>query len=207
MFPNAHVAAFELGFTPAAAAILSLGPQNTLLLRESLSGRKALIVLATCYGCELGFVLLGTLGLGAVAAARPVVTLLLWSAGAAYLLVMSARCFARAFRRERAGPDGRCGRGSRLFVTALTVSLFNPLAWIESVLVLGALSATVPYDRVLVFAVGAALGGLCRLSALGLGARMLRPMLRMPSFRRAFDTLAGLVMGGMAVVLLRGVLA
>ena len=71
-FPDAT--AFELGFAPAAAAILSLGPQNTLLLRQGLSGHKTLIVIGTCYGSDLGLVLLGTMGLGAVVTAYPLVT-------------------------------------------------------------------------------------------------------------------------------------
>ena len=202
MIPFTDARAFELGFAPAAAAILSLGPQNTLLLSRSLSGRKTLIVLGTCYGSDLGLVLLGTMGLGAVVATAPIALLFLQISGVAYLLLMSVRCFLRTMRREPAGLEGTYGCASRVFLTALTVSLLNPLAWVESVLVLGAVASTVPYDLVIVFATGASIGTLCRLSVLGLGARALQPMFRWPPFRRAFDALAGVVMGGMAVVLL-----
>ena len=193
--------AFELGFAPAAAAILSLGPQNTLLLRPGLSGRNALIVIGTCYGCDLGLVLFGTMGLGAVVVAFPILPLLLRATGMGYLMVMSARSFTRAVRDEHAGLDGTCGCAQRVFLAALMVSVLNPLAWVESVLVLGAVSSTVQRNLVIVFASGASVGTLCRLSVLGLGARVLRPMFRWPLFRRAFDTLAGVAMAGMAMVL------
>ena len=196
--------AFELGFAPAAAAILSLGPQNTLLLRQGFSGRKALIVIGICYGCDLGLVLFGTLGLGAVVAALPIVSLVLRATGMGYLTIMALRCFARAAGCERAGLEGVFECAQRVILAALMVSVFNPLAWVESVLVLGAISSTVECNLAIVVAAGASMGTLCRLSVLGLGGRVLRPMFRWPAFRRAFDTLAGVVMAGMAIVLLMG---
>ena len=204
MIALAGVKAFELGFTPAAAAILSLGPQNAFLLRQGLSGRRALILIGTCYGCDLGLVLFGTLGLGAVVAAVPIIPLLLRATGMGYLTVMSARSFARAVGRQHASLDGTGGCAERIFLAALMVSALNPLAWIESVLVLGAVSSTVPCNLVIVFATGASFGTLFRLSILRLGARVLRPMFRRPLFRRAFDAVAGIAMLGIAVVLLMG---
>ena len=196
--------AFELGFAPTAAAILSLGPQNTLLLRQGFSGREALIVIGTCYGCDLGLVLFGTMGLGAVVAACPIVSLVLRATGLGYLTIMAARCFARAVGGERAGLAYAFGCAQRVVLAALMVSVLNPLAWVESVLVLGAVSSTVQYNLAIVVAAGASTGTLCRLSVLGLGGRVLRPMFRWPLFRRAFDIVAGFAMAGMAMVLLMG---
>ena len=194
--------AFELGFAPAAAALLSLGPQNTLLLRQRLSGRETLIVLGTCYGCDLGLVLFGTIGLGAVVTAFPVLPIVLRATGIGYLTVMSARCFVRAMAGERSVLKAARGSAKRIVLTALMVSAFNPLAWVESVLVIGALSSTVQWHLAMVVAAGASTGTLCRLSVLGLGGRVLRPMFGSAPFRRAFDTLAGVAMAGMAMVLL-----
>ena len=194
--------AFELGFAPAAAAILSLGPQDTLLLRQDFSGREALIFIGACYGCDLDLVLFGTMGLGAVVAAFPLVLLVLRATGTAYLAIMAARCFARAAAGGRTGLEGAFGCAQRVVLAALMVSVLNPLAWVKSVLVLGAVSSTVQYNLAIIVAAGASMGTLCRLSVLGLGGSVLRPMFRWPLFRRAFDTLAGFAMAGMATVLL-----
>ena len=199
-FPGAE--AFELGFAPTAATLLSLGPQNAMLLRQGLSGREAWVAVCTCYGCDLGLVLFGTMGLGAVIATVPVVSLLLRAAGIGYLLLMSVRSFLSALREAHAGPDGTATCARRVFLAALLVSVFNPLAWVESVLVVGAISATVPSDLVIVVASGASLGTVFRLGVLRLGARVLRPMFRGRLFRRAFDTMAGLTMAAMAIVLM-----
>ena len=89
-------------------------------------------------------------------------------------------------------------------LAALAVSLLNPLAWIETFLVIGAISSTVKVNLLIVFAVGAVLGSLCKFSLLGYGARMLAPLFRWPPFRHGFDALAGVVMAGMALVLMLG---
>lgn len=201
MIACSGAAAFELGFAPAAAALLSLGPQNTLLLRRSFSGRHALIVFGTCYGCELGLVLFGTLGLGTVAVEMPAVSVVLRAAGVVYLLVVALRCFARALVAKPAAATDGGGRPFRVVFTALTVSAFNPLAWVESVLVIGAAASSVPGNLAIIVAIGASLGALCRFGLLGLGGQLLRPMFDRSQLRRAFDAAAGTVMVGMALVL------
>ena len=172
------VSAFELGFAPTAAAILSLGPQNILLLRPGLSGRKALIVIGICYGCDLGLVLFGALGLGAILAAFPMGPVLLRATGAGYLALMSARCFRRAVGEDHVVRDRQRSCARRVIHAALMVSLLNPLAWVESVLVIGAVSSTVPADLKIVLVTGASLGTLFRLSVLRIGARTLQLMFR-----------------------------
>ena len=199
-FPD--VRAFELGFTPAAAAILSLGPQNTLVLRQGLSGHNVLLVVSTCFGCDLSLLLFATTGLDAVVTAFPMCSLMLRCSGMAYLTLMSARSFARAMHEEHAGLSDTCSCTQRVVLAALVVSLLNPLAWIESVLIIGAVSSIVEPNSVIVFAIGAALGSLCKFSVLGFGARMLSPLFRWPQFRRIFDTLSGIAMAAMALLIL-----
>ena len=201
MITSLTTQAFELGFALSAATVLSLGPQNTLLLRGGLSGRKTLIVVGTCYACDLGCVLLGTMGLGAAIAAWPIVPMILQATGVGYLVLMSASSFKGAVDEKRARLDGSDHCTRRVFIAALMVSAFNPLVWVETVLVIGAMSSTVQCNLLTIVAIGASLGTVFRLGVLVFGARVLRPMFRRPLFRKGFDMLAGVAMAGMAILL------
>ena len=196
------VSAFELGFIPVATAILSLGPRNTLILRQGLLKRNVILVVIICFGCDLGLLLFATMGLGAVFAAFPVSEYILQAVGIGFLMLVSTRCFARAMRNEAARPVSEAACARRLMLNALVVSILNPLVWIETVLVIGTVASTVASDRVIVVAIGAALGSLCKFSTLGFGARLLSPLFRRPAFRRGFDTVTGAVMAVMATLLL-----
>ena len=119
-------------------------------------------------------------------------------------MLTSARLFMQAVREGGTRDVGTRSYTRHVVLAALAVSVLNPLVWIETVLITGAISSTVKLNLLIVFAVGAALGSLCRLSLLGYGAQMLAPLFRWPPFRRGFHTLAGVVMAGMAVVLVLG---
>ncbi len=82
------------------------------------------------------------------------------------------------------------------------VSLLNPLAWIESVFVVGGLAATLPGETLIMFALGAFAGSLLKFSLLGFGARRVSFLFSRPSFCRAFDATAAVAMAGMVAMLL-----
>ena len=73
--------AFELGFTPVVAAILSLGPQNTLVLRQGLSRHHVMLVISICFGCDLFFITSAVLGLAAYVSVVPAGLLMLRTLG------------------------------------------------------------------------------------------------------------------------------
>ncbi len=196
--------AFELGFTPAVATILSLGPQNTLVLRQGLSRRHVMLAVGICHGCDLVLITFAVLGLAVMLGMVPAALLMLRILGACFLVLASARLFMQAVGEGHLRDVSTRRHTRHVVLAALAVSLLNPLAWIETCLVIGAISSTVKVNLLIVFAVGAALGSLCRLSLLGYGARMLTPLFRWPPFRRGFDTLAGMVMAGMALALVLG---
>ena len=168
--------AFELGFAPAAAAILSLGPQNTLVLRHGLLRDNVAAVVGACFGCDLCLIMFAVLGLGTCIGAVPAAVPILKAVGTCYLVLSSGRSLRQAVG---GGSDmritGACCRTSKVVLAALAVSLLNPLAWIESVLVIGAVSSSVEARLLVVFAAGAALGSLCKFSLLDLAHRCSPP--------------------------------
>lgn len=86
--------------------------------------------------------------------------------------------------------------------TALALSLLNPHAWLDTVVLLGAIGAQQPGETGrYVFAAGAMSASLLWFSCLGLGARLLAPLFALPHAWRVLDGLIAATMWGIALSL------
>ena len=81
---------------------------------------------------------------------------------------------------------------------ALGVSLLNPHALLDTVVLIGGLSSRLDGTGRLFFGLGAATASACWFYSLSLGGRLLAPVLRRPGAWRALDVLVGLTMWGLA---------
>jgi L-lysine exporter family protein LysE/ArgO len=88
--------------------------------------------------------------------------------------------------------------------TCLALTWLNPHVYLDTVVLLGSTSSTYGPHR-WDFAVGAAAGSLLWFTALGFGARLLRPVFGRPMAWRVLDGVIATVMGVLGVSLvLRG---
>ena len=102
-----------------------------------------------------------------------------------------------------AAPDD-ASRGLWLAVRAtLAVSLLNPHVYLDTVVLLGAVAATVPADDKAGFMAGAVSASFLWFMALGFGARLLRPLFRRARTWQLLDALIGVVMLSIAAGLLQ----
>jgi L-lysine exporter family protein LysE/ArgO len=113
-------------------------------------------------------------------------------------LAVSAKASAAAPARASAALTQR-GPALR---TALALSLLNPHAWLDTVVLLGAIGAQQPGEAGrYVFAAGAMSASLLWFSCLGLGARLLAPLFALPHAWRVLDGLIAATMWGIALSL------
>jgi len=199
---TAALDAFQLGLFPVLMATLSLGPQNTFVLRHGLARDRVSLVVGVCLGSDFAIIIAATLGFGEVIAANPTATHLLTGAGAGYLLIGATRMLRSACDGS-APPSLGCSRSTPLatFLQAFCVSVLNPLVWVETVLVLSALASTLSLPMLPYFGLGAACGSLTKFSLLSLAARGLASLFARRSVRRGFDALAGVAMLAMTVII------
>ena len=156
-----------------------------------------------CFGSDVGLMCFALFGLATVISSIPMVPVMLQRIGCVYLIAGSACMFFGACRGgagHSAGSQVACL--SRVLLGAVAVSLLNPLAWIESALVMGSLATGLKAEMLATFTVGALAGSLMKFSLLGFGARKLTPLFARSAFCRSFDATAAIVMAGMVVLLL-----
>lgn len=202
MIPALQVNSFVLGFASAGSALLSLGPQNVFVLKRGLSRQHLVVTVAICFGSDGLLMSLAVLGFASVLNTIPVAALALRLAGCLYLAVGSIRMLMSACR-------GQIGHQApvatlhlrQVVVGAAVVSLLNPLAWTESVLVVGGLAATMQTAALGSFTAGSLAGSLLKFGLLAFGARHFSRLLVRPALSRAFDAAAAVAMAGMALLL------
>ena len=192
----------------SAGLIVAIGAQNAFVLRQGLLVRQVLAVVLTCFFCDLVLMALGVMGLGALVADSPAVTVALALFGAAYLLRFALQSWRAAYSASSAleveVAPGDASRGLWLAVRAtLAVSLLNPHVYLDTVVLLGAVAATVPADDKAGFMAGAVSASFLWFMALGFGARLLRPLFRRARTWQLLDALIGVVMLSIAAGLLQ----
>lgn len=196
-------AAYGRGLGLGASLIVALGAQNAFVLRQGLKREGRLTVAAVCAGCDALLIGLGAAGFGSVIARLPWLTSgALWL-GALFLFWYGFNAFRRALHPEtltEAAPPG--SRGS-LVSAALALSLLNPHVYLDTVVLIGGLSAQyAAFERVW-FALGAMSASLVWFFGLAYGAALLAPLFRRPMTWRVLDTLIGVIMWSLAVSLVR----
>ena len=184
------------GLLVGGSICLSLGPQSIFVLREGIHGSAPLAVATVCTLADFVLIGVGTAGanllLGDVAGLAETCALgttgLLGIYGS-LLLVSALRPAVRKSTMDR----GDLGR-ARALGGAAALSLLNPQTYLEMLLLVGAVTLTLPaHDRV-GFAVGVALVSPVWFFGLVLGARCLSRWLARPGVLRALDAGTGLAM-------------
>ena len=187
------------------ALIVAIGAQNAFVLRQGLRGEHVIAVVAVCALSDVVLIVAGVAGTGALLDRVPeVVTVIRW-AGAAFLLTYGALAIRRALRPAGALLTEAAQRTSLLptVLTASALTWLNPHVYLDTVVLLGSVAAS-QGDLRWHFGTGAAVGSLLWFTALGVGARLLRPVFARPAAWRVLDGVIALVMTALAVGLVRG---
>ncbi len=187
------------GFLTALSLILAIGAQNAFVLRQGLRGEHVGPVVAVCALSDAVLIGVGVAGFGAVSAALPWLAEAMRWAGVAFLLVYGALRF-RAAARGGAALMPAAGKGAsrgRVLGTCLVLTWANPHVWLDTVVLLGSISAQhAPHG--LAFGLAAAGASLGFFTALGYGARMLAPVFARPRAWVWLEIGVGLVMWAIA---------
>jgi L-lysine exporter family protein LysE/ArgO len=197
-----------LGF--GLSLIVAIGAQNMFVLRQGLRREHVGVVVAACTLSDVVLIGAGVAGAGALLGAVPwLVTVMRWG-GAAFLLAYAGLAARRALRPTGASlqPDhaarpSAAGRTGAVAVlgTSLAITWLNPHVYLDTLVVLGSIAGGHGDGRWW-FAAGAMLGSLVWFTALGYGARLLRPVFARPGAWRVLDGVIALVMVAIAVGLL-----
>jgi L-lysine exporter family protein LysE/ArgO len=190
-----------LGF--GLSLIIAIGAQNAFVLRQGLRREHVLPIVAICALSDAVLIGLGVGGLGTLLQLVPWLLVVVRVGGAGFLIVYGILAARRALRPAAliATDDGGATPRWTAVVTVLALTWLNPHVYLDTVVLLGSVAGTHGDDRWW-FGVGAAAGSILWFSALGFGARFLRPLFARPIAWRILDGVIAVVMIAIAISLL-----
>lgn len=193
---------FLPGFALSLTLILAIGAQNAFVLRQGLRREYVFWVCLTCAVSDALLIAAGVAGFGALAEAVPWFETAMRFGGAGFLIWYGFQNAKSAWRGggvlEVEGQSTHSLRGTILTLLALT--WLNPHVYLDTVVLLGSISAQYP-DR-LAFGTGAVTASFVFFFALGYGARLLSPLFAKPLSWQVLDAFIALTMWAIAAKLL-----
>ena len=198
------IGAFLAGLGLGLSLIVAIGAQNAFVLRQGLAGLHVFAVCSVCAVSDAILIAAGVGGLGAVATMVPAVEWVMRLGGAAFLIWYGARSAVAAWRARGSltASSGAEPTRRRAVLTALALTWLNPHVYLDTVLLLGSISAQ--YEARTIFAAGAITASFVFFFSLGYGAHYLRPVFARPRAWAVLDCLIALVMWSIAATLLLG---
>ncbi|OXI89726.1 lysine transporter LysE [Burkholderia sp. AU31652] len=196
--------AFTEGLLLGAALFTSVGPKDAFVIKRSISSPHLLSIALVCAGSDALLIVLGAQGLSSLLSRHPgVVSAALW-AGIAYLAGYGLLALRSAIRRRQPehvdgpGTDSESTRSRTVLATA-AVSLLNPYAWIDTVLLLGTVIVSHTPAARAPFAIGSMTASLAWFLMLAYGARACRAWFARTLAWRMLDCFVAVMMLGFAV--------
>lgn len=183
------------GFLLGEGLIIAIGAQNAFVLRQGLARHHVFAVATLCAVSDAVLISAGVAGLGSLAMAKPALLARVTLSGALFLAAYGSLAFWRAARPGRLVPAERSEtRLAATLMTALAFTFLNPHVYLDTVVLIGALSARYRSWPAAIFGGGAAAASVVWFYGLGFGARLVAPVFSRPGAWRALDLGIGVVM-------------
>jgi L-lysine exporter family protein LysE/ArgO len=198
---------FLQGFVTCAALIIAIGAQNAFVLRQGIKREHVFVVALMCSLSDALLVSLGVAGLGTLVQQNPLLLSIAKYGGAAFLLVYGFFAAKRAYRPSGEGLSINGGVTAptslkKTMLACLAFTYLNPHCYLDTVVLMGSLSAQFEGELRWTFAAGAVSASFVWFFSLAYGARLLAPAFAKPAAWRVLDAVIALVMWGIALSLL-----
>ena len=195
---------FALGFS----LIVAIGAQNAFILERGLVRNHVFVLSLVCALSDAVLIAAGVAGLGTLISAHPTLILVVTLGGVVFLAAYAVIALRRALK-----PGAMAVRGGRdmslkaALGTVLALTFLNPHVYLDTVVLLGSLSARYPETMLRVaYGAGAMTASFLWFFALGYGARLLAPLFARPAAWRILDAVIAAVMALLALSLVASVL-
>lgn len=193
--------AFLPGFFTGLSLIIAIGAQNAFVIRQGLTRKHVLLVVAICAISDALLILLGVAGLGALISSLPWLLEIVRWFGVAYLSWFGVRSLMSIFKNQALDASGvQSGSAKSVVLAVLGFTFLNPHVYLDTVILLGSIGNQFGPDKWW-FALGGALASVLWFTSIGFGARAASKFMSRPIFWKVLDALIAVVMFSIALML------
>jgi L-lysine exporter family protein LysE/ArgO len=189
------------GFATSLALIVAIGSQNAFVLRQGILREHVLALVAFCALSDALLIIVGVAGGGALVQQYPVALEVARIGGALFLAAYALFAARRALHPAALLPLDAPGLSlPAALATCFGFTFLNPHVYLDTVVLLGAIATQRGEVGRWWFGLGAASASLCWFTALGFGARLLRPVFARPLAWQVLDGIIAATMASLALV-------
>lgn len=197
-------AVYLQGLVTGAGLIIAIGAQNAYVLVESLRRNHHFLLAGICALIDILLISAGVLGVGTLVASSPILRLVASLGGAAFLIWFGAGSARAVFRREalEALPGGVPKTLKKTVIGLLAVSLLNPHVYLDTMIMLGAISGSYPGNGRYFFGLGACTASVLWFFSLAFCGEKLAPVFARPRSWQILNAVVALTVWGIALSLI-----
>jgi len=195
---------FLKGLLLGASLIIAIGAQNAFILRQGIKQTHILPAILTAAITDALLIGIGVLGFSYLIEQHPtLITGITWG-GAIFLFIYGLKSFLNATKanKEYDNQTKDSLAPKEIILITLGLSLLNPHVYLDTIILIGGLSASHGEIGKYWFGGGAIIASLAWFFALGYGAKLLTPLFHAPRAWKILDILIGLTMWIIAVSLI-----
>lgn len=208
-----EVSIFISGFLMLFSMLMSVGPQNLFLIRQGLSGNHVLTVGLVSAICDIIIITLGVTGLYHFIEDNKNIEFLLYMIGIIFLTKCIYSLAIEIFLKDKlaihfdkkddkiimiddvTNSELQSSQNKKDAIKeAIAYSIFNPLTWIETVVIISATAVSYKGDNIYIFAAGACLASVIWFVSLPLTANKISKIFENNSIIKSFNMISMLIM-------------
>lgn len=186
---------FINGLLIGLSLIVAIGPQNAFVIRQGLSRNLAFFTAFLVFLCDSLLISAGVLGVGQFLTKITWLKILLTIAGALFLTAYGMQALLRVIKTTKFEIDPNKSKISYKTVIArsLAFSLLNPHAILDTLVIIGSISAQYNFVDSMIFGSGAIVASFIWFFLLALVAKVLSRYLQRPITWKFIDFFIGCV--------------
>ena len=195
---------FLKGMLLGGSLIMAIGIQNAFVLKQGLTNTHVFATAFTASLIDMVLIFAGVLGIGALTKEFPDLLVFMKYGGALFLFIYGALAFNKARKNGKLDAAATHMESSlkQTIVMLAGFSLLNPHVYLDTVVLIGSISAQYGQSGRYWFGAGASVMSFIWFFALAYGGRQLAPLFAKPRAWQILDIIIGLTMWALAGSLL-----
>lgn len=180
---------------------MAIGAQNAFVIRQGLTKKHVLLVVAICALSDALLIVLGIGGLGFAISGLPWLLEVIRWFGVLYLGWFAFGSLRKVFKNESMQAEGASAASAKkVALTILGFTFLNPHVYLDTVILLGSIGNQFGENK-WAFAAGATAGSAIWFTTIGYGARLASRFMTKAVFWKVLDSIIAAVMIAIALML------
>jgi len=144
------------GFVIGAGMIIPIGAQNSFILNQGIKQNYHFYAATICVLCDIFLMSAGIFGGGALLSTNETLLMIFTWAGILFLSVYGALFFKNFIyhKQQSSVQTIKVSSLKMVIITALAVTLLNPHAYLDTIVIMGSISSQFPDSQKLAFLIG-----------------------------------------------------